>query len=206
MGTVVLVRHGETAWNDEHRVQGWAPVGLNDRGRAQGAALGRHLAAEYEIDRIVASDLRRTVETLREIRRAVDTDTVTTDRAWRERDFGVLQGLGYGELFQGYPEFSVLESGYEGASATPERGESWLDFDDRVLDAWDELHESIGDETTVVVTHGGPIHVVLGELHGLDIVETIRDIEIGNCAVTEIDVDSDSAALRRECDTDFLGQ
>ncbi|MCL9812344.1 histidine phosphatase family protein [Natranaeroarchaeum aerophilus] len=206
MGTVVLVRHGETAWNDEHRVQGWAPVGLNDRGREQGAALGQHLAATYDIDRIVASDLRRTVETLREIRRAVDTDDVTTDRAWRERDFGVLQGLGYGELFQGYPEFSVLESGYEGASATPERGESWLDFDGRVRDAWGELRESVDDETVVVVTHGGPIHVVLGDLHELDIVETIRDIEIGNCAVTEIHIDDDSTTIRRECDTDFLGQ
>ncbi|MFC7113913.1 histidine phosphatase family protein [Natronoarchaeum sp. GCM10025703] len=36
MGTVVLVRHGETEWNDEQRVQGWAPVGLNERGRVQG--------------------------------------------------------------------------------------------------------------------------------------------------------------------------
>ncbi|QSG04270.1 histidine phosphatase family protein [Natranaeroarchaeum sulfidigenes] len=204
MGTVVLVRHGETAWNDEHRVQGWAPVGLNDRGREQGTTLGRHLAAEYDIDRLIASDLRRTVETLREIRRAVDTDDVTTDRAWRERDFGVLQGLGYAELFQGYPEFSVLESGYEGASATPESGESWLDFDGRVRDAWGELRKSVGDETIVVVTHGGPIHVILGKIHGLDIVETIRDIDVGNCAVTEIEVDGDEVTLGRECDIGFV--
>lgn len=204
MGTIVLVRHGETAWNDEHRVQGWAPVGLNDRGREQGAALGDHLATEYDIDRIVASDLRRTVETLREIRRAIDVDTVQTDRGWRERDFGVLQGLEYEALFRGYPEFSLLEAGYEGATATPERGESWLEFGERVLTAWDERREEIGDETVLVVTHGGPIHVVLGELHGLDIVETIRDLDIGNCAVTEVGVEDDTLSVRRETDTGFL--
>lgn len=205
MGTVVLVRHGETAWNDKERVQGWAPVGLNDRGRKQGAALGRHLADEYDIDRIVASDLRRTVETLREIQRVVDAEDVATDRTWRERDFGVLQGLEYGALFQGYPEFSVLESGYEGASATPEDGESWLDFDERVLAGWDELRNHGDDETVLVVTHGGPIHVVLGELYGLDIVETIRDVDVGNCAVTEIEIGGAGPSLRRECDTVFLG-
>lgn len=204
MGTIVLVRHGETSWNDEHRVQGWAPVGLNDRGREQGAALGRHLAAEYDIDRIVASDLRRTVETLREIRRTVETDDVTTDRAWRERDFGVLQGLGYGELFQGYPEFSVLESGYEGARANPEGGESWLDFRERILGAWQQLSNEIGDETVLVVAHGGPIHVVLGELHELDIVETIADIDVGNCAVTELAVGGEDVSIRREIATGFL--
>ncbi|MFC7211999.1 histidine phosphatase family protein [Natronoarchaeum sp. GCM10025321] len=199
MGTVVLVRHGETEWNDEQRVQGWAPVGLNERGRVQGAALGQHLADRYDVDRIVASDLRRTVETLREIRRAVDVDDVTTSRAWRERDFGVLQGLGYEALFHGYPEYSVVEAGYAGAEARPEGGESWIDFRERVLDAWDALQAEVDDETVVVVTHGGPIHVVLGELRGLDIIESIADIDVGNCAVTEIEIDGTVAILGREC-------
>ncbi|MFC7113914.1 histidine phosphatase family protein [Natronoarchaeum sp. GCM10025703] len=143
--------------------------------------------------------MRRTVETLREIRRAVDVDDVTTSRAWRERDFGVLQGLGYEALFHGYPEYSVVEAGYAGAEARPEGGESWIDFRERVLDAWDALQAEVDDETVVVVTHGGPIHVVLGELRGLDIIESIADIDVGNCAVTEIEIDGTVAILGREC-------
>lgn len=204
MSTVVLVRHGETAWNDDRRIQGWAPVGLNDRGRAQAATLGEHLAATYEVDRIVASDLERTVETVRGIRRALDIDDVTFTPGWRERDFGVLQGLSYEELFEGHPEFSILKSGVEGARARPEGGESWLDFRERVLDSWRELCADLGEETVVVVTHGGPIHTVLGTLRGLDVVETITDIDVGNCAVTEIEVDGEVSTIRRECAVEFF--
>ncbi|MFC6730141.1 histidine phosphatase family protein, partial [Natronoarchaeum mannanilyticum] len=43
MGTVVLVRHGETDWNADRRIQGWAPAPLNDAGREQARALGEHV-------------------------------------------------------------------------------------------------------------------------------------------------------------------
>jgi probable phosphoglycerate mutase len=211
MGTVVMVRHGETDWNAERRVQGWAPSGLNDRGRRQARALSDHLAARYDIDRIVASDLRRTTETVREIRRALgdatrgstDAPPVEFSPAWRERDFGVLQGLSYESLFEGYPEFSVLESGVAGARAGPEDGESWLELRTRILDAWASLVEDASDETVLVVTHGGPIHVVIGLLRGYDIVETVVEIELDNCALTEVDVTGDPS-LRRACEAAFL--
>jgi hypothetical protein len=51
--TAVLVRHGETAWNREGRVQGWAPTSLTDRGREQARTLGAHLASAYDVDRAV---------------------------------------------------------------------------------------------------------------------------------------------------------
>ena len=60
---IVVLRHGETAWNDEGRMQGWAPVPLNETGREQATAAGRHLADEYEFDAVYASDLERTRET-----------------------------------------------------------------------------------------------------------------------------------------------
>jgi len=205
MGTVVLVRHGETDWNAERRIQGWAPAPLNDEGHRQARALGEHVATRYDVDRIVASDLRRTTETTRELRRALPDADVEFSRAWRERDFGVLQGLSYRELFEGYPEFSVRKSGYSAAAARPEGGESWRDVYERVRNAWTELIDELGDETVLVVSHGGPIHVVIGLLKGYDVVETIAEIDLGNCALTEVGVDADGEpTLRRECVATFL--
>ena len=61
--TVLLVRHGETTWNRERRVQGWAPSALTERGKQQARAAGRAIAEGHAVDRIVASDLRRAAET-----------------------------------------------------------------------------------------------------------------------------------------------
>jgi len=222
MGTVVLVRHGETNWNAERRIQGWAPSPLNEEGRRQARALGEHVATRYGVDRIVSSDLRRTTETTRELRRSLPDADVEFSRAWRERDFGVLQGLAYRDLFEGYPEFSVRKSGYPAAAARPEGGESWQDVYDRIRDAWTELVDELDEaETVLIVTHGGPIHVVIGLLKGYDVAETIAEIDLGNCALTEVGVDADERdsptpdsrdrqdadgelTLRRECVATFL--
>jgi len=201
MSTLVLVRHGEMMWNRKQRVQGWAAVGLTDRGHRQAAALADRVADRYAVDRVVSSDLRRTLETARPLARAVGCEP-TTDRRWRERDFGVLQGLSYGELFVGHPEFTLTEVGYAAAQATPERGESLLDQRERVLDAATDLVADIDtDETAVVVTHGGPLYLLLGWVKGFDIVATIMEQEQGNCAINEIAVDGGST-LTVECEND----
>mgnify|MGYP006271115587 FL=1 len=203
MTRLVLVRHGETEWNRERRVQGWAPVPLADRGHEQAAALADRLA-DRAVDRLIASDLRRTLETARPIARAVGCE-LTTDRRWRERDFGVLQGLSYGELFLGHPEYTLSEVGYTAAEARPEGGESLLDQRERVLAAFDGLQESLGpDDTAVVVTHGGPLYLVFGWIRGLDIRATILDQEQGNCAINELALDGDRVDVVAANDTGHL--
>jgi len=203
MTRLLLVRHGETEWNRERRVQGWAPVPLADRGHEQAAALADSLA-DRAVDRLIASDLRRTLETARPIARAVGCE-LTTDRRWRERDFGVLQGLDYGNLFLGHPEFTLSEVGYTAAEACPEGGESLLDQRERVLAAFDGLRASLGpDETAVVVTHGGPLYLVLGRVRDLDIHATVLDQEQGNCAINELVVDGDRVDVVTENDTGHL--
>lgn len=191
MATVVLARHGETPWNRERRIQGWAPVGLSERGREQAAALGEHLADAYTPDRLVASDLRRALETAREVRRALDAPPeLERARGWRERDFGVLQGFGYEELFETFPEYAILDAGYVAATARPEGGERLIDARARSLRALDELVASLEPgETAVVVTHGGPVRVVLGALLGLDLAETLTELDPCNCSVTALAVE-----------------
>lgn len=195
--TVLLVRHGETTWNRERRVQGWAPSGLTDRGEEQARAAGRAIAAEHAVDRIVASDLRRAAETARLLRRAggIDAD-IEFDPGWRERDFGRLQGMTYEELFEGFPEFALGEVGIEAARTVPAGGESLLGMRARVLDAWKRLLGG-GDET-VVVTHGGPLYVLLGHLKDLDLVEAVLGTAYRNGAITELYREGDGVEIRRE--------
>ena len=195
MATLVVVRHGETLWNRENRVQGWAPVALTETGRRQADSLAAAIADQYAVDRLVSSDLRRTLETARPVGRAVDCEP-TPDRRWRERDFGVLQGLSYGELFLGYPEFTLTEVGYTAAEARPEGGESLIEQRNRILDASTTLIDDMdSEETVVVVTHGGPLYLLLGWIKDVDIVATIMEQEQGNCAINEIEVDPEGEGL-----------
>ena len=190
MSTVLLVRHGETTWNRDRRIQGWAPSSLTDRGREQAAAVAAHLAAGG-VDRVVASDLRRAKETARAVTGATGAPA-TFDPGWRERGFGVYQGLPYDDLFSGHPEFAFGESGYAAAEVVPEGGESVLEARERVLDAWARLLADLGDgETVAVVAHGGPIRLVVGHLRGWDVVRSVLDVETPNCSVTEVAVRSD---------------
>jgi len=203
MSTLLLVRHGETPWNNTARVQGWAPVALSERGQDQADRLAARLAREYSVDRLISSDLRRTVETARPIGRAVDCE-LTTDCRWRERNFGCLQGLSYGELFLGHPEFTLSEVGYQAAEATPEGGESLIDQRTRVLAAFEALRgELAADETVVVVTHGGPLYIITGRIHGFDIEATILEQSQGNCGLNEIHDDGE-LTIRRENDCSHL--
>lgn len=186
-GRVILVRHGETDWNRAGRIQGWAPAELTVRGREQARTLGSHLADAYDVDHIVASDLRRTRETTALLREAgVDADPVF-ERAWRERDFGVFQGLTKTEIFDTYPEYST-DSGVVAARERPERGESLLDARERVLEGWERLRAGLDGDTVVVVTHGGPLYLLLGHVRGQDVLTAVTSHSQHNCAINELRV------------------
>jgi probable phosphoglycerate mutase len=196
-GTVLLVRHGETEWNRTRRVQGWAPVGLDDTGRRQARSAADRIASEYDVDRIVASDLRRTRETARILGRSLEVpdDRRRFDRAWRERDFGVYQGLSYEALFDGHPEFAIGTNREAALQIRPEGGESLLEARDRVLGAFRSLVAGLS-ETVLVVTHGGPIHVVRAHVDGRDLVAEIENHSPDNCSIAEFAVTGDSVQIR----------
>ncbi|MFC4405058.1 histidine phosphatase family protein [Haloarchaeobius iranensis] len=201
--TVVLARHGETTWNRERRIQGWAPTSLTDTGREQATALGRHLTDAYDVGRVVASDLRRTRETARPVARLLDCP-VEYEHGWRERSFGVYQGLTYEEVFERHPEFAVHEIGIEAARTEPEGGESLLAARERVLDAWNRLVAALDDgETVVVVTHGGPLYVLLGHLRGQDLVTALTEHDQGNCAVSTVRLTDEGPVVVCDGDTAY---
>lgn len=205
MTTVLLVRHGETAWNRDRRLQGWAPVPLSERGREQARALGAALADRYRVDALTASDLPRARETAALLAERLDV-AVVEDDGWRERDFGVLQGLTYEAFDERHPEYSLSRDDGAAVDARPEGGESLADLRERVLDAWDRLLDAAGpDETHLVVTHGGPIYLVLGHLLDRPVVESVLDASQANCAVNEVRIDGEAIEVVRENDSAWTG-
>lgn len=205
MTTILVVRHGETTWNREQRLQGWAPVSLTDLGQEQAHQLGAALTEGYAIDRILSSDLCRTEETVEILREYVDAP-VTFESAWRERDIGVYQGLPFDEVFERFPEYDFGETGSEAANRRPESGESVMEVCERVIETWETiLAECESGETILIVTHGGPIRLLLGHLKDLDIVETTMEQSQGNCSVNEFEFDhkTDTVRIVRENDSSY---
>ncbi|WP_436925197.1 histidine phosphatase family protein [Halosimplex amylolyticum] len=196
-GTVLLVRHGETTWNRDGRIQGWADSSLTDRGREQARALGSHLAAEYDLDRLVASDLQRTRETAALLDEAGVGPDPAFERAWRERDFGDWQGLTRAAIAERHPEYDP--DGSLLAVASVPGGESLDAFEERVLDGWDRLVGEVADGGTVaVVTHGGPIRAVLAAVSGRDLAAVAPEFSPANCGLTAIRCETEPAVLRRD--------
>lgn len=202
MTTVVLLRHGETDWNRNRRVQGWAASPLNSRGTEQARTAGRYLSESYTFDRLVASDLRRTRETTAHLRSAGQFPEPEFTRGWRERSFGVFQGLTYEQVFGDFPEHTA-RTGMVGLESTPERGESLLTARERVITAWEELLAAAGpDDQVLVVTHGGPIYVLLAAVRELDLTSAVADFDQDNCAVNELQHDQESGETEIVCEND----
>ena len=100
MHKIVLLRHGESTWNQENRFTGWTDVGLTEKGLAEATAAGRLLKQEgYEFDVAFTSVLRRAIKTLWTVLEEMDRMWIPIHHSWRlnERHYGALQGLNKAE-------------------------------------------------------------------------------------------------------------
>src|SRR6516225_2718608 len=100
MRKVVLLRHGESVWNQQNRFTGWTDVGLNERGEAEARAAGRLLKeGGYEFDLAFTSVLKRAIKTLWIGLEEMDRMWLPIHHSWRlnERHYGALQGLNKAE-------------------------------------------------------------------------------------------------------------
>ncbi|WP_125777583.1 histidine phosphatase family protein [Antribacter gilvus] len=165
-GTVVLLRHGRTAYNAGLRLQGQIDIPLDDVGRWQAAQGAAALAASHKASVVVSSDLVRAVDTADAYAEAVGV-TVSTDPELRERSFGAWEGLTDGEIAEQWPEeHAAWRSGAEpvraGAETKAAVAERMAAAVSRHADAL-EL-----DDTLVVVSHGAAITLAVTRLLGLD--------------------------------------
>jgi broad specificity phosphatase PhoE len=160
--TVHLVRHGETAWNAEGRMQGATDVPLNGTGRLQAQATAAVLA-DRPIGAVIASDLSRARETAAAIAEAHALEVVTTP-ALRERNFGVVEGRLYDEAKAEYGDrWDVLLRGNEGGF---QAGESTHQHYDRVAAFMDGLLAAPPAAELVLVSHGGTVRRARAYLRG----------------------------------------
>jgi broad specificity phosphatase PhoE len=155
---LLLVRHGESTWNAEWRMQGHADPPLSDAGRAQAVAL-RRLLAGLAPDVVVASDLARARETAE----LLGHPGAVPDPRWREADVGRWSGRLVRDLIA---EDADAYRGWLEHTHTPPAGEPWGATRERVVAAARSLAAS-GARTALVVTHGGPIRAGCEAFAGL---------------------------------------
>jgi probable phosphoglycerate mutase len=154
---MVLLRHGETTWNREGRVQGQTDSPLSMLGRAQADATARVLCGEG-VDALVASDLGRTRDTAEAIARVTGL-SMHLDARLRERSYGDLEGHTWVEVEQRFPEAWQRMTARDPTFAPP-GGESANAFRDRVIAALTDLADAHQGRRVVVVTHGGVVGVM----------------------------------------------
>jgi len=155
---LILIRHGETAWNRERRMQGQTNTPLSPTGRAQAEAVGLRLA-RHPFAALYSSDLQRAWDTAAAIAQASGRE-VRSEPRLRERTFGVFEGLTYDEMAHRYPaehaRFALRDPDY----AVP-GSESPRQFFERSLACLEDIAAAHPGESVVVVTHG----LVLDTLH-----------------------------------------
>ena len=158
-----LVRHGETDWNREHRIQGSTDIALNDVGRAQAAATGR-LLARREWDGVYASPLSRAFETASIIAGEVNLAPPQALPALVERNYGAAEGLTATEVERRFPRNTEVP-GRESREAVVARA----------LPALLALAEANAGSALIVVSHGGVIRSLLNAVHPTASKDPIRN-------------------------------
>ena len=162
MTTLLLVRHGETDWNRELRIQGSSDTDLNEAGRSQARALAHELD-EVVVDAIYSSDLTRARETAEIVAKRKGLD-VRLDPRLRERSFGSWEGLTRAEIAERFPDLGHHD------------GETDEQVSERVLEAVRRIVDSHPGEEVLVVSHGGALNALWHHAFG----ERIE--RWGNCA------------------------
>jgi probable phosphoglycerate mutase len=178
MTRVIVVRHGQTEWNVEARIQGQGDSVLTQEGLAQARALASRLAAE-PFDALISSDLGRAAETARAIAERCGKPIVL-DARLRERHFGAGEGMTYEEVDRAYPGAFARIRNVDPDFVIP-GGEGRRQFHGRVVSAMDSLAQAHDGRTIVVVTHGGVLATFFRHVHGIPL-DVAHPISITNAS------------------------
>ena len=194
--SIVLIRHGETAWNAERRLQGHIDIALNDEGLRQAGALGAALAAD-PFDAIYASDLQRAFQTAQAVARPHGMP-VLADPGLRERCYGGFEGLLYAEIEQRFPrEFAAWQAReIDGAMPAGVRvAETFRQFYARCIGAIVAIAQQRPGQTLALVAHGGVLECAYRAALGLSL-ETPRDFPVMNASINRFTVTGGALALQ----------
>ena len=176
---IILIRHGETEWNSQKRMQGHSNSDLSSLGQAQIQALGQW-TKNVPFDHIYSSDSLRAKQTAEAITQFSGHE-LKIDLRLREKNLGVFEGLTSEEARERHPEvFRLFKTA--GSKYVIDEGESTQQLQDRALEIVEEIRIKHPEERVLLVTHGGCIRVVMKHSLGLSL-ETPTRFLIRNTGV-----------------------
>jgi len=179
-----VVRHGETAWNAEGRVQGQLDVPLSEVGVSQARAVAAALRGE-KFSAIYSSDLQRVTQTAEPAARRLGLP-VHLDPRLRERHYGMFQTLTYAEVKIKHPEdyarFKAKDPDYDFRT-----GESLRAFSARSIECLADLATRHPGESILVFTHGGVLEMARRFATQASL-STVREFEIPNCGLNRMSI------------------
>ncbi len=179
---VIAVRHGETAWNAETRIQGHTDIALNARGRWQAERLALALAHET-VHAIYSSDLQRAHDTALPFARSVGLP-VQLEPGLRERRFGIFEGLSFSDIESRWPD-DARRWRQRDPQFGPAGGEALAAFHDRCVGVCTALAERHRGQTIVLLSHGGVLDCLYRAATRVAL-EAPRSWQIGNAMVNRL--------------------
>ncbi len=198
---LIVIRHGETAWNVDTRLQGHLDIELNETGRWQAQQLALALGDE-PLNAIYASDLLRAWQTAQAIA-ARTLAPLQADPGLRERGFGDFEGRTYAEIEASWPDLSLQWRRRVPDWAPPGGGESLLCMRQRVQSCVNRLAAPHLGEQIVLVAHGGVLDILYRLATGQDL-QAPRAWQLGNAAINRLLWTPDGLTLVGWADTTHL--
>lgn len=187
---IFVTRHGQTSWNALNKIQGQTDIELNDVGREQAKLAGEKIKNET-IDLIIASPLKRTMETAKIINENFNVEIITDERI-KERSYGENEGLTKDEIRALKSVNPDIEDVWNYEKNVCVNGiEPIQTLFSRVYDFLDEITDKYKDKRILVVTHGGttiPIKCYFSD-YPVENIKDGKDIGIlANCEVAEFEL------------------
>jgi probable phosphoglycerate mutase len=182
---VTIIRHGETEWNVAMRLQGNSDSELTPKGIEQVELLARALQ-KHKYDVLIASDQKRALRTA-EIINQFQGLSVIENKAIRERNFGIMEGLTREEIVGKYPEMYTMYKKRRAEFQIPE-GESLVQFYKRVTDGLINIIQSNRGKKILLVSHGGVLDCTLRMTFDIPL-GTDRKFSINNASINTFSVE-----------------
>ncbi|HHX60803.1 MAG TPA: histidine phosphatase family protein [Epulopiscium sp.] len=196
-----VVRHGETLWNTQKRMQGWGNSDLTEQGKAQAKLLGESLLS-IDFNQVVCSPLGRTIETANHIIGDRDVDIVINDD-FKEMGFGSWEGKSPETLKSNYPE-QYNNIWTDATKYVPVDGETFQQVINRIIRGIQQIVDDNPTGNVLLVTHGMIVQLLLVHMKGLPLSELWNRNVVHPTSLTVIDIEPGSIKVIKEDDISHL--
>ena len=182
---ICIIRHGETPWNTEKRIQGHTDIGLNDEGVKQAAAAAQWIKRQHtNLKALYSSDLSRAWLTATAIGDGLNLLPIP-EPSFRERKYGCFEGLTYLEAEKNHPQAYAQFHARIPFFQIPDGGESLVALHERVSGALKNIARKHLGQSIGIVCHGGVLDIINRFVRGKPLAEK-RDFDIPNAAINWI--------------------